>query len=48
MDAGYKTPWISKRVLDDKRIPVLPYKRPMGKQDFLNRMNMYMINTMIV
>jgi len=34
MDAGYKTPWISKRVLDDKRIPVLPYKRPMGKQDF--------------
>lgn len=34
MAAGYKTPWISKRVLDDKRIPVLPYKRPMGKQDF--------------
>ena len=34
MDAGYKTPWISKRVLDDNRIPVLPYKRPMGKQDF--------------
>lgn len=48
MDAGYKTPWISKRVLDDKRIPVLLYKRPMGKQDFLNRMNMYTINTMIV
>ena len=34
MDAGYKTPWISKRVLDDKRIPVLPYKRPMGKLDY--------------
>jgi len=33
-DAGYKTPWISKRVLDDGRIPVLPYKRPMGKKDF--------------
>ena len=31
-DAGYKTPWISKRVLDDGRIPVLPYKRPMGKK----------------
>ena len=25
-DAGYKTPWISKRILDDGRIPVLPYK----------------------
>ncbi len=34
MDAGYKTPWISKRILDDKRIPVLPYKRPMGKEGF--------------
>lgn len=33
-DAGYKTPWISKRILDDSRIPVLPYKRPMGKKDF--------------
>lgn len=33
-DAGYKTPWISKRVLDDGRIPVLPYKRPMSKKDF--------------
>ena len=25
MDAGYKTPWIAKKVLDDGRIPVLPY-----------------------
>lgn len=33
-DAGYKTPWISKRILDDGRIPVLPYKMPMGKQGF--------------
>ena len=33
-DAGYKTPWISKRILDDGRIPVLPYKRPMGKEGF--------------
>jgi transposase len=31
-DAGYKTPWISKRVLDDGRTPVFPYKRPMGKK----------------
>ena len=33
-DAGYKTPWIAKRVIDDDRIPVLPYKRPMGKDGF--------------
>ena len=29
MDAGYKTPWICKRIMDDGRIPSLPYKRPM-------------------
>ena len=34
MDAGYKTPWICKKVFDDNRIPVLPYKRPMGKTGF--------------
>jgi hypothetical protein len=34
MDAGYKVPYICKEVLDDKRIPVLPYKRPMGGKDF--------------
>ena len=33
-DAGYKTSWISKRILDDGRIPVLPYKRPMSKKGF--------------
>ena len=33
-DAGYKTPWICKRVIDDGIIPVLPYKRPMGKDGF--------------
>ena len=27
MDAGYKTPWIAKRTLDDGRIPILPYTR---------------------
>lgn len=25
MDAGYKTPWIAKKILDDSRIPILPY-----------------------
>lgn len=34
MDAGYKTPWICKKVFDDNRVPVLPYKRPMGKAGF--------------
>lgn len=33
-DAGYKTPWICKKVIDDGRVPVLPYKRPMGNPDF--------------
>lgn len=33
-DAGYKTPWICKRIIDDDKIPVLPYKRPMGKDGF--------------
>lgn len=25
MDAGYKTPWIAKKTLDDGRVPILPY-----------------------
>ena len=28
MDAGYKTPWIAKKLFDDERIPCFPYKRP--------------------
>ena len=27
MDAGYKTPWITKKILDDSRVPILPYTR---------------------
>jgi len=34
-DAGYKTPWICKRIIDDEKIPSLPYKRPMGKKEFM-------------
>ena len=34
MDAGYKTPWISKRIIDDNKVPVMPYKRPMSKKGF--------------
>jgi len=33
VDAGYKTPWICKRVIDDGRLPSLPYKRPMTQKD---------------
>lgn len=33
MDAGYKTPWIAKKVLEDSRIPILPYTRYKGKKD---------------
>lgn len=33
-DAGYKTPHICKQIIDNGRVPVLPYKRPMGKKDF--------------
>lgn len=31
-DAGYKTPWIAKRIFDSGRIPSLPYRRPMTKE----------------
>ena len=33
MDAGYKTPWIAKKVLEDGKVPILPYTRYTGKQD---------------
>ena len=33
MDAGYKTPWIAKKTLDDGKIPVLPYTRYKGDKD---------------
>ena len=32
MDAGYKTPWIAKKVLEHSRIPILPYTRYKGKK----------------
>ena len=34
-DAGYKTPWICKQIIDSGRLPSLPYKRPMTKKDNL-------------
>jgi transcription elongation factor Elf1 len=37
LDAGYKTPWIMKQVLDSKRLPSVPYKRPMTKEGFFKK-----------
>ena len=33
MDAGYKTPWIAKKTLDDGKVPILPYTRYKGSKD---------------
>lgn len=33
MDSAYKTPWIMKKILDDGRIPIIPYTRYKGKKD---------------
>ena len=33
MDAGYKTPWIARKICQDARIPVLPYTRFNGRKD---------------
>lgn len=34
LDAGYKTPWICKKVIDDGKDISTPYKRPMTKTGF--------------
>ena len=33
MDAGYKTPWIAKKILDDGKVPILPYTRYNGNKE---------------
>jgi transposase len=33
MDSAYKTPWIAKKILDDGRVPILPYTRYKGAKD---------------
>lgn len=37
VDAGYKTPWIMKQIIDSQRIPAVPYKRPMTKEGFFKK-----------
>ena len=33
MDAGYKTPWIAKKTMDDEKILILPYTRYHGDKE---------------
>ena len=33
MDAGYKTPWIAKKIIEDGRVPILPYTRYTGNEN---------------
>lgn len=37
MDSGYKTPYIAKQLMDDKILPVMPYKRPMTKEGYFKK-----------
>ena len=37
VDSGYKIPAIAKQILDDKKIPIMPYKRPMTKDGFFKK-----------
>jgi transposase len=37
VDAGYKTPWIMKQIIDSERVPTVPYKRPMTKVGFFKK-----------
>ena len=37
MDVGYKTPGIAKKILDNNKLPILPYKRPMTEAGFFKK-----------
>ena len=32
-----ETPWIAKKIIDDGRVPAMPYKRPMTKKGFFKK-----------
>lgn len=36
-DAGYVHPYICKRIFEDEKFPILPYKRPMTKKGFFRK-----------
>lgn len=44
VDAGYKTPAITKMLLDDGVKPVFPYRRPMTKDGFFQSTSMFTMN----
>ena len=37
LDAGYMVPAICKTIIDDNRVPYMPYKRPMTKKEFFKK-----------
>lgn len=37
LDAGYKTPWIAKQILDSNKTPLMPYKRRPHKKGYWNK-----------
>ena len=37
VDAGYVTPYICKTIIDDNKLPAMPYKRPMTKKGFYKK-----------
>lgn len=37
VDAGYKTPAISRQIIKSERTPIMPYKRPMTKKGFFKK-----------
>ena len=36
-DSAYRTPWIAKKIIDDKRVPSLPYKCPMTPDGYFRK-----------
>lgn len=37
VDSGYKIPAIAKQIIDDGKLPIMPYKRPMTKEGFFRK-----------
>lgn len=37
VDSGYKISAIAKQIIDDKKMPIMPYKRPMTKDGFFKK-----------
>ena len=47
-DAGYITPHICKMIFEHGQLLILPYKRPMTKDVYYKKLNMYMMKNMTV